>query len=174
MLLACRFLLLFVVKDFIEWLIHRLLHWSPWLWEFHKVHHSVKQMGFVAHFRYHWMENIVYKSLEYVPLAMIGFSLADFFLVHTVAIVIGHWNHANFNIDIRPLKYILNNPFMHIWHHAKELPEDKKYVVSRWVFGTTFSKLVISLKMVGILNWDLLMMKIFQRILLNKTLMGRV
>lgn len=141
-----QLILLFVVKDFIEWLVHRLLHWSPWLWEFHKVHHSVKEMGFAAHLRYHWMENVVYKSLEYIPLALIGFSLTDFFLVHALAIAIGHWNHANFNTSIGPLKYILNNPAMHIWHHAKDLPEDRKYGVnfglslSVWdyIFGTNY------------------------------------
>ncbi|SMD38866.1 Sterol desaturase/sphingolipid hydroxylase, fatty acid hydroxylase superfamily [Reichenbachiella faecimaris] len=131
-----QLLLLFVVKDFIEWTIHRLLHWSPWLWEFHKVHHSVKQMGFAAHLRYHWMENVVYKSLEYIPLALIGFSLSDFFLVHAVAIAIGHWNHANFNVNIGPLKYIFNNPAMHIWHHAKDLPGDRKFGVN---FGLSLS-----------------------------------
>ncbi|MEO9804571.1 MAG: sterol desaturase family protein [Reichenbachiella sp.] len=131
-----QLVLLFVIKDFIEWLIHRLLHWSPWLWEFHKVHHSVKQMGFAAHLRFHWMENVVYKSLEYIPLALIGFSLTDFFLAHAVAIAIGHWNHANFNMNIGPLKYIINNPAMHIWHHAKELPDSRKYGVN---FGLSLS-----------------------------------
>lgn len=131
-----QLILLFVVKDFIEWLIHRLLHWSPWLWEFHKVHHSVKQMGFAAHLRFHWMENVVYKSLEYIPLALIGFSLTDFFLAHAIAITIGHWNHANFSFNIGPLKYVLNNPAMHIWHHAKVLPEDRKYGVN---FGLSLS-----------------------------------
>lgn len=141
-----QLLLLFVVKDFIEWWVHRLLHRSAWLWEFHKVHHSVKQMGFAAHLRFHWMENVVYKSLEYVPLAMIGFSLTDFFLVHAIAITIGHWNHANFNLNIGPFKYIFNNPAMHIWHHAKELPGERPYGVnfglslSIWdyIFGTNY------------------------------------
>ena len=45
------------------------LHKSDKLWEFHKVHHSVEEMGFAAHLRYHWMENIVYRTLEYLPLA---------------------------------------------------------------------------------------------------------
>lgn len=127
---------LFIVKDFVEWWIHRLLHWSPWLWEFHKVHHSVEQMGFAAHLRYHWMENVVYKSLEYIPLAMIGFSLSDFFLVHMFAIAIGHWNHANFRIPLGPLKYVLNNPDMHIWHHAHDLPTDRRLGVN---FGLSLS-----------------------------------
>ncbi|MEQ9288209.1 MAG: sterol desaturase family protein [Cyclobacteriaceae bacterium] len=137
---------LFVVKDFIEWWVHRLLHRSGWLWEFHKVHHSVEQMGFAAHLRYHWMENVAYKSLEYVPLAMIGFSLSDFFLVHMVAIAIGHWNHANFHVNIGPLKYIFNTAAMHIWHHAHDLPDDRRFGVnfglslSLWdyLFGTNY------------------------------------
>lgn len=127
---------LFIVKDFVEWWIHRMLHAVPILWEFHKVHHSVKEMGFAAHLRYHWMENVIYKSVEYIPLAMIGFGIEDFFLVHIIAITIGHWNHGNFNINIGPFKYILNNPSMHIWHHAYNLPEDKRTGVN---FGISLS-----------------------------------
>jgi len=131
-----QLILLFVAKDFVEWWVHRLLHYSDRLWEFHKVHHSVKQMGFAAHLRYHWMENVLYKSIEYIPLAMIGFSLDDFFLAHMVAIAIGHWNHANFKLEIGPLKYIINNPSMHIWHHAHDLPAEKRYGVN---FGISLS-----------------------------------
>lgn len=131
-----QLLTLFVVKDFIEWWTHRLLHYSPRLWKFHQVHHSVEQMGFAAHLRYHWMENVVYKSIEYLPLAMIGFSLSNFFLVHMIAIAIGHWNHANFHINIGPLKYIFNNAAMHIWHHAYDLPEERKMGVN---FGLSLS-----------------------------------
>jgi len=54
---------------------------------------------------------------------MIGFGLQDFFIIHIIAVAIGHLNHANLNITYGPFKYILNNPVMHIWHHAKELPE---------------------------------------------------
>ena len=43
----------FVVRDFVQWWVHRLLHRSERLWEFHKVHHSVEQLGFAAHLRYH-------------------------------------------------------------------------------------------------------------------------
>ncbi len=127
---------LFVVRDFIHWNVHRLLHRIPLLWEFHKVHHSVEQMGFAAHLRYHWMENVVYKSLEYIPLAMIGFGIDDFFVVHVAATIIGHWNHANFTVAIGPLKYLFNNPRMHIWHHAHDLPAERRYGVN---FGISLS-----------------------------------
>src|SRR5689334_15825436 len=38
--LWAQFLVFFVVKDFLEWAIHNLLHRVDWLWEFHKMHHS--------------------------------------------------------------------------------------------------------------------------------------
>lgn len=169
----------FIVRDFVQWWVHRLLHRSEFLWEFHKVHHSVEQMGFAAHLRYHWMENVVYRSLEYIPLALLGIGLYDFFLIHIFTLAWGHYNHANISVNgritggilfgfisllvsihyaslggleiagitlggaavgallIGPyMKYIFNSPEMHIWHHAYELPEDRRYGVN---FGLTLA-----------------------------------
>ena len=91
----------FVVRDFIQWWVHRLLHSSEKLWQFHKVHHSVKEMGFAAHLRYHWMENVIYRSIEYIPLALLGIGLHDFFLIHIFTLMWGHYNHANFTVSSR-------------------------------------------------------------------------
>lgn len=131
-----QLLVMFIFRDFIQWWVHRLLHWSPRLWEFHKVHHSVEQMGFAAHLRYHWMENVVYRFIEYLPLAMIGFGIDDFFIVHIISLGIGHFNHSNFTFNLGPLKYIFNNPAMHIWHHAYEMPKDRKFGIN---FGISLS-----------------------------------
>jgi len=125
-----QLVLMFIIADFIQWNIHRLLHRVPWLWEFHKLHHSVEEMGFAAHLRFHWMETIVYKSFQYIPLAMLGFGIQDFFIIHVLAILIGHLNHANLGWDYGPFKYLINNPKMHIWHHARELPAEYKYGVN--------------------------------------------
>ena len=126
----------FVLRDFVQWWTHRLLHRVPRLWEFHKVHHSVEQMGFAAHLRYHWMENVVYRSLEYLPLALIGIGLRDFFIIHMFTLVVGHFNHSNIILPLGPLKFLFNNPQMHIWHHARELPENHRFGVN---FGLTLS-----------------------------------
>lgn len=131
-----QLLTLFLVRDFVQWNVHRLLHRVPFLWEFHKVHHSVAQMGFAAHLRYHWMENVVYRSLEYLPLAMIGFGIDDFFIVHLFTLTVGHFNHSNFKLELGPLKYLFNNPQMHIWHHAKHLPSEHPHGAN---FGLTLS-----------------------------------
>ena len=117
-----QLLLLFVLKDFIHWNIHRLLHRIPFLWRFHQVHHSVHEMGFAAHLRFHPMETVIYKSLEYIPLSLIGFSVNDFFSVYLIGLFIGHLNHSNIHIPMGFLKYLFNSPQMHIWHHSKDLP----------------------------------------------------
>jgi sterol desaturase/sphingolipid hydroxylase (fatty acid hydroxylase superfamily) len=185
----------FVVRDFVQWWVHRLLHRSDRLWEYHKVHHSVEQMGFAAHLRYHWMETLVYRSIEYIPLALLGIGLHDFFVIHIFTLAIGHYNHANISVPgyvtgavlglligivaanglydvnlfgplsvlgktgvmagfalggallLGPLmKRIFNHPEMHIWHHAHDLPEERRYGVNfgislalwDYLFGTAY------------------------------------
>ena len=127
--------------DFLQWVTHIFLHRIPILWKFHQVHHSVKEMGFAAHFRYHWMENILYKPLKTLGVMLLGgFEPEHAYIVHFFAISIGHFNHANLKWSWGPLKYVLNNPVMHLYHHAYELPKGR--------FGVNFG---ISLSL-----WDYL------------------
>lgn len=142
--LALQLLVLFVVRDFTHWNVHRLLHRVPLLWRFHKVHHSVKEMGYAAHLRFHWMESVIYNVIQFIPLALLGFTLDNYIHIYVLTILIGHLNHANFYLPLGPLKYIFNNPQMHIWHHARKLPNGMKYgcnyglSLSLWdyLFGT--------------------------------------
>lgn len=121
-----QLLVFFILLDFVQWFTHILLHKYPFLWQFHKIHHSVKEMGFAAHLRYHWMENIFYKPLKTLAVMLLGgFEPEQAYIVHFIAITIGHINHSNVKISWGPLKYILNNPVMHLYHHAYELPEGK-------------------------------------------------
>lgn len=185
----------FVVRDFVQWWVHRLLHRSDKLWQFHKVHHSVEEMGFAAHLRYHWMENVVYRSIEYIPLALLGIGLYDFFVIHIFTLAWGHFNHSNISVNgkitgavlgaligiiignglldvhifndlgllqvvmvilassflgallLGPvMKVLFNSPELHIWHHAHDLPEDRRYGVNfaltlaiwDYIFGTAY------------------------------------
>lgn len=121
-----QLLVFFVILDFVQWFTHTLLHKYSFLWKFHKVHHSVKEMGFAAHLRYHWMENIFYKPLKtFAVMILFGFEPEQAYIVHFIAITIGHFNHANIKITWGPLKYIINNPVMHLHHHAYDLPEGR-------------------------------------------------
>ncbi|CAH1002575.1 hypothetical protein LEM8419_03449 [Neolewinella maritima] len=178
-------LLGFFVRDFIQWGVHRLMHRLEPLWKFHQVHHSVREMGFAAHLRFHWMEIVLYRSIEYIPLALLGIGLYDFFVIHLVGLAWGHYNHANFRLPnwltggivggliglaigsgsfeisliddptnftalaglaggvaagglvLAPLMpYLFNSPEMHLWHHARHLPDETRHGVN---FGLTLA-----------------------------------
>ncbi|WP_222982979.1 sterol desaturase family protein [Flagellimonas meishanensis] len=119
-----QLLVFFIILDFVQWFTHVLLHRYKFLWKFHQVHHSVKEMGFAAHLRYHWMENIFYKPLKTFGVMLLGgFEPEQAYIVHFVAIAIGHLNHSNIKITWGPLKYVFNNPVMHLYHHSYVLPK---------------------------------------------------
>ncbi len=132
-----QLIVFFIVLDFVQWFTHVLLHKYNFLWRFHQVHHSVKEMGFAAHLRYHWMENILYKPLKTLGVLVLGgFEPEQAFIVHFIAISIGHLNHANIKITWGPLKYVFNNSVMHLYHHAQVLPNNRRQGVN---FGISLS-----------------------------------
>ena len=134
----------FVVLDFLQWSIHNLLHRVPALWELHKVHHSIQVMDFWGSMRFHFGEIVVYKSLQYVPLALLGFDGRALFVVAVVSTAMGHFNHANLRVAMGPLRYVFNGPEMHLWHHAHPSagPTNVNFAINLalwdWLFGTAY------------------------------------
>ncbi|MDZ4803213.1 MAG: sterol desaturase family protein [Bryobacteraceae bacterium] len=135
---------LILIFDFAQWLIHNALHRVPWLWEFHKVHHSIQEMDWVGNWRFHWFEVVFYRTLLYVPAAFFGFSPVAMFWYGVLNTVVGHFAHANLSLRLGPLKYFVNSPEMHIWHHAHPLsgPADRNFGIMLsvwdWLFGTAY------------------------------------
>jgi sterol desaturase/sphingolipid hydroxylase (fatty acid hydroxylase superfamily) len=141
-----QFVLFFVLKDALEWSVHNLLHRVPWLWEFHKVHHSIEQLDWIGSFRFHWMEILVYRGLTYIPLAVLGVDGRVLLAIAVVATLLGHLNHSNLYLSWGPLRYVFNSPRMHVWHHDREWPPERPKGVNfgislslwDWLFGTAW------------------------------------
>ncbi|HKY31214.1 MAG TPA: sterol desaturase family protein [Candidatus Polarisedimenticolia bacterium] len=137
-------LALLVVADFLQWCVHNLLHRVPWLWTFHKVHHSIATMDWIGNWRFHWMEIVVYKSAQWLPLAWLGASPQAAFTVAVITTFWGEMNHANLSLGLGPLGCVLNTPRMHLWHHdwSSEGGVSKNFgvVLSVWdfLFGTAY------------------------------------
>ena len=132
--------------DFLQWCVHNLLHRVNWLWEMHKCHHSVQkdEMDWIVAFRFQWTEVVVYRFLLYFPLAFFAFS-PEALMFHAIfGTLIGHLNHSNLDITWGPLKYILNSPRMHIWHHDYDREGDQTvnfgiiFSLWDWLFGTAY------------------------------------
>lgn len=132
-----QLLVFFILLDFLQWFTHKMLHRVPVLWRFHQVHHSIKEMGFAGHLRYHPMENIFYKPLKTLGVMLLGgFEPQHAYAVHFLTIVIGHLNHANIKLDYGVLRYVINNPVMHLYHHSFQLPKSHRHGVN---FGISLS-----------------------------------
>ncbi|CAM2069317.1 Sterol desaturase family protein [Sulfidibacter corallicola] len=139
-----QFVVFFLLKDLLEYSIHNLLHRVPWLWQFHKLHHSIVEMDWIGNFRFHWMEIVVYRSLSYFPLVVLGVDGGVILTIAVIATLIGHLNHANLNWTYGPLGYIFNSPRFHIWHHDV-IPHGghgKNFAIVfsiwDWLFGTAY------------------------------------
>ena len=142
--IALQFGIYLVAGDFLQWCVHNLLHRVPWLWQFHKVHHSIHTMDWIGNFRFHWMEVVVYRSLLFLPLTWLGGSPEPLFAVAIFSTFWGHCNHVNLDIDLGRLGYVFNSPRMHLWHHdnSSEGGKAKNFgiVLSLWDFalGTAY------------------------------------
>lgn len=139
---GAQFAIALVTIDLLKWAIHNLLHRVPWLWEVHKVHHSIEQMDWLGSMRFHFGEALVYDGLLYVPLALLGIRGEVLFALAVVGTAIGHFNHANLRWRIGPLRYLINSPEMHVWHHAQDLAPARNFGINLavwdWLFGTAY------------------------------------
>lgn len=139
-----QFAILLPAFDFFQWAVHNALHRIPILWRFHKVHHSIVDMDWIGNWRFHWGEIVVYRVAMYVPSAILGFAPAVLFYYGILNTIIGHYAHANLRIALGPLKYVLNTPQMHIWHHnhPDSGPINKNFAITLtiwdWLFGTAY------------------------------------
>ncbi len=139
-----QFTVLLVTVDLMKWMIHNLLHRVPWLWEFHKVHHSIVEMDWIGDWRFHWVETMFYNSLLYVPVYCLGIPGEIGLAVGIVDTIGGHFAHANLKWRIAWLKYIFNSPEMHLWHHNHPDcgPVNRNFGLTLsvwdWLFGTAY------------------------------------
>lgn len=141
--LALQLLEAVFLADLFQYGIHRLFHAVPWLWRFHAVHHSSREMDWIAGSRLHLGDVVLTRAFSFVPLFLMGFSeaamLAYVVLVSFQAVLI----HANIRWRSRWLRWLVTTPEYHHWHHSAEAEAvDKNFavhlpVIDR-VFGTAY------------------------------------
>lgn len=116
-----QFLLAVFCADVAQAALHRAYHNLPPLWRFHAVHHSSRQMDWLAGSRIHIAEILMTRSAVLLPLVIAGFSAEA---VNGYVILVGiqaTLAHANLRTDFGPLEYLLVTPRYHHWHHARHI-----------------------------------------------------
>lgn len=115
-----QFLAVILLCDICIYWGHRLSHRIPFLWRFHRVHHTAKHVDWIAAFREHPVDNLYTRLIENLPAILLGFpleALAGFAMFRGLWAV---YIHSNVTLDPGPLRYVLGSPRLHHWHHEVE------------------------------------------------------
>jgi len=129
--------------DLYIYLFHRWQHANPWLWRTHEAHHSNKEVDFLAGSRSHVLEIIINQTIEFAPILLLGADPAVVPIKALLDAMFGMFIHANIRVNLGPLKYIINTPNLHLWHHANyrevfHANFSTKFSFFDYLFGTVY------------------------------------
>ncbi len=133
-----------LVADLVQYTMHRAYHEVPFLWRFHSVHHSARHMDWLAGSRQHILELLLTRILVLAPIFVLGFPQG---VIDLYVIIVGFqavFNHANVDVRLGPLRYLIVTPNFHHWHHSRDTEAiDKNYAAHfafiDYLFGTAVS-----------------------------------
>ena len=132
-----------VVGDFFRYWLHRAAHtWTP-LWRLHAVHHAPEKLYTTNVFRFHPAEKALQFLCDTLPFMLLGIGpevLAYYFVFYAVS---GLLQHANCDLRLGWLNYVVSGPEVHRWHHSRHVTESNhnyahSFVVWDLLFGTYF------------------------------------
>lgn len=120
---------------------HRLTHEVPFLWRFHAVHHSIEHMDWIASGRLHPVDAAFTQTVVVLPLFLLGYDAGLFAGITASVTLLAVFQHANVRLRFPVVRWIVNTPEWHHWHHALDArAHDKNFglPVVDWIFGTAF------------------------------------
>lgn len=120
-----RLVLALVLLDGWMYLWHRANHAVPFLWRFHRTHHSDDRMDVTTATRFHLGEHALGAVLRLGLVPLAGFDLAHLLVYDILVIAVTQFHHANLSLGRldRPLRWLLVTPALHQVHHSRDQPE---------------------------------------------------
>ena len=149
----------FLIYDFLFFFVHRCLHAIPFLWEFHKIHHSAPVMHPLTVFRKHFVEDIfqllapalIFPACVKLVAILWGYTVSTptvlgvSLFTFVFSIVIANLQHSHVWLVLKPywLGYFIVTPAHHQIHHSKAKKHlDRNFGGSialwDWLFGTLY------------------------------------
>ena len=141
--IAVQVLFFLVTHDLYIYLFHRFQHSNKVFWRIHEAHHSGKEVDFLSGSRSHIIEIIIKQTIEFAPIVLLGADPAVIPIKALLDAMFGMFIHANINVKLGKLKYIINTPELHLWHHANyrevfHANFSTKFSIWDHLFGTAY------------------------------------
>ncbi len=136
-------IIVFLLLDMALYFWHRANHTMPFLWRFHKVHHSDRDLDVTSAMRFHIGELLFSAIVKSVLLALLGVPLVFILAFDVVVTAFALFNHSNISLGrYEPLvRAVIVTPAMHRIHHSmvqKETDTNYTTILSIWdrLFGS--------------------------------------
>lgn len=135
-----------IVLDLAAYGMHRLYHRVPFLWRFHRAHHSDLDIDSTTSLRFHLGEVLMTGAMKGLGVLALGVPPAGFLLSETLTLAAGLFSHGNIRLPgkLEPrLRLAIVTPTMHWIHHSRRPSEHNTNlgaVFSGWdrLFGTYY------------------------------------
>ena len=142
--LVIQVVLIMLVTDLAQYWVHRAFHQVPLLWRFHRIHHSVEKMDWLAGSRLHLVDILVTRSLSLMPMVLLGFSSEAINIYLPILALQSVFIHCNLEFELPWLQKLVTTPKFHHWHHTSDTEHlDRNFSISLpvldLVFGTYYS-----------------------------------
>lgn len=141
---ALQIVFALAVADMSTYWRHRVTHSVKYLWVWHAVHHSVKQISWISGLRLHPVDVLVAGCFDAAFLYIAGFSGEHAATAALILVFYNYFTHANIDLDYpKPLCYVLASPNFHRWHHETRKEAHNKNFCSVFslydlMFGTYY------------------------------------
>lgn len=139
-----QFLLTLVLLDLLFYFAHILFHKVPFLWRFHRMHHSDTAMDTTTASRFHIGEHLLSILARSVMFAVMGMRPSHVVIAEIIFLANVVFHHSNMRIPEwfdGAYRLVFTSPNMHKVHHSNKVEEtDTNYtaIFSIWdrIFGT--------------------------------------
>lgn len=133
-----------VIADFFYYWMHRAQHAIPWMWRFHRVHHSITEMSATNSY-HHVAEDLFQYVAVTLPLIFL-FDVSSGPVPWLLIVVLNtqtYFIHSSANFNIGPLRYLVSDNRLHRIHHSREDRHLNRNFATRtplWdvLFGTAY------------------------------------
>jgi sterol desaturase/sphingolipid hydroxylase (fatty acid hydroxylase superfamily) len=117
---ALQFVEILLAVDLMTYWVHRTFHKTPWLWSFHAIHHSSREMDWLAGSRMHVVDVLVTRSAAFIPVFVLGFAPAALYAYLVFVSFHAVYIHANVRWRWPGLRWVIATPEFHHWHHTSD------------------------------------------------------
>lgn len=112
-----------LIQDFIQYWYHRFSHEWPWLWQFHKTHHTAPNMNVLVTSRGNIFWFFLMPTLYYQAVVIHLGLLEVFAWGYSIRAVISIASHSDFRWDLPLFNSPVLGPFMKVFSKVITLPD---------------------------------------------------